>query len=849
MFGYFRRRSQSHRLSRRILVAMLAVALLPLAALTALVGADLTAINKSTVDAAHQTIVADAEQRESRAATDGASAFGARLDSLAGELGQVASTVDSVLRSAAPAAEPAQPLDGGALLVRAGAATTVVGAQSNLVEPGGTIADPLGTNRGQVALALQTLLNHEPELSAVWLYNSASAELTEVPVSDAPTLSGLVANGRIDPVHLLDRQLQSAQQSGSSDTGVGKAGSPKSPSGPAWSDIDNGTFGPGPSVTVWTGLATHGEYIGAELPSTAIASLLPDQLSSLADAYTVVLSPTGRWLSAAAAAVTDLGLSDRFQGAAARIPHVSLPSLIAQQPGMLATTLHGVTKDLFTAPLENPSWTLVSVVPDGQLAPASASLGDGIRSGVRAILILQVLPLAVVLGAIAVVLSYLFSRRLVGPVRALTLSAERLAQGHTDEQVPRQGEDEVGLLSEALERMRQEINTSRDALIGAARDLEGRVADRTAELRDRNEELVALNALGRTLTRSLDPRELLGGAIETVRVILPVVAVAGYTVVDGAPRLVTSRPESPAGSTATLDAAAAAILNAGDIEIHSVRGGVVIAVPVATGGQPLGALVAHIRGHNPLPDRVRTLLGAIADQVALALRTAQLSEEGRALAVLEERTRLAREIHDTLAQQLTGIVLQLEAAATLHRRNHDERAHDLVAAARDQARLALQEARRSVWNLRPVPLESVGLGGAVALEAERLTARSGVEVTVRNRRLPVDLALPPQSEVAVFRILQEALANAARHSRADHVEVEMQAVGDELRLTIRDNGVGFDVDRVVPGDSPSFGLVGMRERAALIGACFDITSDPEAGTVVSLRVPLERQVVLPMVRR
>nr|MDQ2959831.1 sensor histidine kinase [Candidatus Dormibacteraeota bacterium] len=233
----------------------------------------------------------------------------------------------------------------------------------------------------------------------------------------------------------------------------------------------------------------------------------------------------------------------------------------------------------------------------------------------------------------------------------------------------------------------------------------------------------------------------------------------------------------------------------------------------------------------------------------LALRTAQLSEEGRALAVLEERTRLAREIHDTLAQQLTGIVLQLEAAATLHQRSNDERAHDLVARARDQARLALQEARRSVWNLRPVPLESVGLGGAVALEAERFTARSGVEVSVRNRRLPVDLALPPQSEVAVFRILQEALTNAGRHSGADHVEIEMQAVGDELRLTVRDNGDGFDVDNVLPGENPSFGLVGMRERATLIGARFDITSDRGAGTVVSLRVPLERQAVLPMVRR
>src|ERR1700676_2991364 len=101
------RKSRSRRLNRRILVAMLAVALLPLAALTALVGADLTAINQTTVDAAHQTIVADAEQRESSGAFDGAAAVAGRLDGLEGELGQLAGTLDSLLRGSKGADEPA----------------------------------------------------------------------------------------------------------------------------------------------------------------------------------------------------------------------------------------------------------------------------------------------------------------------------------------------------------------------------------------------------------------------------------------------------------------------------------------------------------------------------------------------------------------------------------------------------------------------------------------------------------------------------------------------------------------------------------------------------------------------
>ncbi len=268
-----------------------------------------------------------------------------------------------------------------------------------------------------------------------------------------------------------------------------------------------------------------------------------------------------------------------------------------------------------------------------------------------------------------------------------------------------------------------------------------------------------------------------------------------------------------------------------------------MAIPVAAGGPPLGALAAIVPASVQVPKRIRILLGAVADQVGLALRTAQFAAEGRELAVLEERTRLAREIHDTLAQQLTGIVLQLEAAEALQSRDEGQRARELMVAAREQARLALQEARRSVWNLRPMPLEAAGLTAAVALEAERFGARTGMAVTVRNDGVPRNLALSPQAEVAVFRILQEALANAGQHSGASHVEVELRAADGELALVVRDDGSGFDAGAQgapsAAGDS--FGLVGMRERARLIGAEFEVVSEPAGGTTVAVRVPLEQQ--------
>ena len=129
------------------------------------------------MDAAHQTIVADAEQRESSGAVDGAAAVAGRLDGLEGELGQLAGTLDSLLRGSKAVDEPGQRIAGGPRLVESGApaAATLVGAQSPLVTAAGTVADPLGSNRGQVAAALDSVLKRDPELSAVWLYDSAGA--------------------------------------------------------------------------------------------------------------------------------------------------------------------------------------------------------------------------------------------------------------------------------------------------------------------------------------------------------------------------------------------------------------------------------------------------------------------------------------------------------------------------------------------------------------------------------------------------------------------------------------------------------------------------------------------------
>lgn len=212
-------------------------------------------------------------------------------------------------------------------------------------------------------------------------------------------------------------------------------------------------------------------------------------------------------------------------------------------------------------------------------------------------------------------------------------------------------------------------------------------------------------------------------------------------------------------------------------------------------------------------------------------------------AVLEERTRLAREIHDTLAQQLTGIVLELEAADTLLNRGSEGRARSSVEKARELARGALQEARRSVWNLRPAPLSATGLVAAIGHEVEAWEERTGIPARFKARAVPNHPSLSPTAEVALLRIGQEALSNAARHGHPEHVDVELRAHRQELVLSVSDDGVGFDPGASAPRED-CFGLDGMAERARNAGGTLTVVSSPGRGTTVTTRLPLSEPVAI-----
>ncbi|RJL34243.1 sensor histidine kinase [Bailinhaonella thermotolerans] len=239
------------------------------------------------------------------------------------------------------------------------------------------------------------------------------------------------------------------------------------------------------------------------------------------------------------------------------------------------------------------------------------------------------------------------------------------------------------------------------------------------------------------------------------------------------------------------------------------------------------AMIAKLAEAN---ERLETLM---AENTGLQ---AQLLTQAREAGVAAERQRMAREIHDTLAQGLTGVVTQLQAAVQAR---HDEagwRRH--VDNATALARESLAEARRSVRAVRPEALERARLPEAVAGEARTWSERTGVpvEVVTTGDARP----LHPEVEITLLRAAQEALANVAKHAAASRVGLTLSYMEDIVTLDVRDDGVGFDPRETreeAAGVAGGYGLLAMRQRVARLAGRLEVESEPGGGTAVSASVP------------
>jgi signal transduction histidine kinase len=257
-----------------------------------------------------------------------------------------------------------------------------------------------------------------------------------------------------------------------------------------------------------------------------------------------------------------------------------------------------------------------------------------------------------------------------------------------------------------------------------------------------------------------------------------------------------------------------------------------LGVPIAARGEVIAAFyLTDCEGAEEFSAEDQRLIEMLAAHAAVAIENARLLERSRELSIVEERNRLARELHDAVSQKLFGLVLNAEAAATLLDRD-PAAASDQVARLGELAHEALGELRELIFELRPASLEEEGLAATLRKHVDMLRRIHGRDVELRIS----GAAQPAPEDAEVFRIAQEALNNALKHAEAERIELRLAARDGRLTLTVADDGVGFDP--AAPGvRSRRLGLTSMEERARALGATLAVVSRPGDGTTVTLEVP------------
>ncbi len=376
----------------------------------------------------------------------------------------------------------------------------------------------------------------------------------------------------------------------------------------------------------------------------------------------------------------------------------------------------------------------------------------------------------------------------------------------------------------------------------------------------RSQELAILNAIAAALNGTLDLDEALGTVLGLVAKLLGLETGWVFLLDEETERfyLAAARhlppgladdPDRLAGSCYCLDT-----YLAGDMEgaanvnvvlcsrLHSLMSGTAglayhASIPLYARGKRVGVLnVASPDWQELSPEDLR-LLHTVGDLLGMAVERTRLFARSAEVGALRERNRLAREIHDTLAQRLTAIILHLETSeALLEAGAASAQVTEAVNRALTLARIGLEEARRSVADLRAAPLEGRTLVEAMAMLAQEIQANAGLPVEWRLEGSVCPL--PVRVEVALYRIAEEALRNVVEHAQATQAQLLLTFLPRAVRLTVTDDGKGFDPLQIPPD---AFGIRGMRERAQLLGGRLSIQSQPGQGAHLQVILPVGGQ--------
>lgn len=430
--------------------------------------------------------------------------------------------------------------------------------------------------------------------------------------------------------------------------------------------------------------------------------------------------------------------------------------------------------------------------------------------------------------------SRLLSRSVLEPLSAIVQTVRAVSAGDYSARAVVQTGDELGMLARAFNDMSSQVEHSTRAL-----------NDRAAELAKR---LSALTIFSETLTEAGGPTAAASEAAAAIREMVRADACVVYRLDDGtAVAYASAGPAAlaePWGARAVLDAASGAGEPA-DAAGHA-PGQATLVVPLRAQDRALGGVVVVRASGAPFERSDGGLVAAVARQLSTAIENARLFREvrdkerlrGELLAKLisaheDERRRIARELHDEVSQSLTGLVMRLNAAEEAAP-ERDPRA--ALAAVREMAEGTAEEVRKIVYDLRPSLLDDLGLAPAVRYLAKTVLEQQGVQVRFEVSGFGRERVSQPV-ETTVFRVAQEAITNVARHARAHSATIAMERRDGTIRLTVADDGVGFDRGAVLGDARRHLGIAGMEERVALLGGRLEIVSRPGSGTTVTVTLP------------
>lgn len=380
-------------------------------------------------------------------------------------------------------------------------------------------------------------------------------------------------------------------------------------------------------------------------------------------------------------------------------------------------------------------------------------------------------------------------------------------------------------------------------------------SDETAELQRRNFELATLNEIAEALNESPDLTQALQVTLAKVASLLELETGwvwllreedgRSYLAADlNLPPALTNDPARMEGGCYCLrtyrdgDLEGAANINVVECSrLEALVDGTDglryhASVPLYAGHRKLGVFNVASTNWRELSTDDLQLLHTVGDLLSIAIQRTRLFDQSARLGAVEERNRLARELHDTLAQSLSAVALQLESAdALLELEARQMEAQAAVRRALLTTRASLDEVRRSVLDLRAAPLENRTLAAALAELAREAKPGTPVDFHLAGD----DRTLPPRIEAGVYRIAQEALNNIQGHAQAQSATISLMLSPKSVRLVVEDNGRGFDMEQV---DKSRFGLIGISERVRLLNGALSLESEVGQGTRLNVSIPL-----------